>query len=202
MAVTYDEIKSANASITMTDIKGNPYATVAQRVNAFRQVYPTGYIITTKEYEENGICVFRAEVGYIEYTEMLDGSLEKNNVTLATGTAREKEGSSFINNLSHLENCETSAVGRALGFAGFGVDKDIASADEVANAQINDVSKEKIDDMKVKTLTARCKKSNVNVEDLCKLYKVKSLADLTMKKFMDIHENWEKIALGNGEAGE
>ena len=33
-----------------------------------------------------------------------------------------------------MENCETSAVGRALAFLGIGNDESIASADEVANA--------------------------------------------------------------------
>ena len=43
-------------------------------------------------------------------------------------------GSSMINKTSALENAETSAVGRALAFAGFQTDASIASADEVANA--------------------------------------------------------------------
>jgi hypothetical protein len=34
-----------------------------------------------------------------------------------------------------LENCETSAVGRALGFLGYGSDTSIASQEEVINAQ-------------------------------------------------------------------
>ena len=43
-------------------------------------------------------------------------------------------GSSQINKTSALENCETSAVGRALGMLGIGIDGSIASADEVKNA--------------------------------------------------------------------
>ena len=43
----------------------------------------------------------------------------------------------MINKTSALENAETSAVGRALAFAGFSTDASIASADEVANAIIN-----------------------------------------------------------------
>ena len=60
---------------------------------------------------------------------------DENGSILGTGTAYEKEGSSFINKTSYIENCETSAVGRALGFAGFGIDTSIASAEEVMNAQ-------------------------------------------------------------------
>ena len=53
---------------------------------------------------------------------------------IATGWAEEVRGSSNINKTSALENCETSAVGRALGFAAFGSAESIASADEVAIA--------------------------------------------------------------------
>ena len=50
------------------------------------------------------------------------------------GYAQEKESSSFINKTSFIENCETSAVGRALGMCGFGIDTSIASYEEVQNA--------------------------------------------------------------------
>ncbi len=55
---------------------------------------------------------------------------------LGTGTAYEKENSSFINKTSYIENCETSAVGRALGMAGFGIDTSIRSAEEMQNADL------------------------------------------------------------------
>ena len=74
---------------------------------------------------DNGVCVFKASVGYYE---------NGDPRTLGTGTAYEKESSSFINKTSYIENCETSAVGRALGMAGFGIDTSVASYEEVANA--------------------------------------------------------------------
>jgi len=55
---------------------------------------------------------------------------------IATGHGEEKEGSSFINKTSYVENCETSAVGRALGMLGIGIDTSLASFEEVANAII------------------------------------------------------------------
>lgn len=118
---TFEDIQKANNTIQTTDIRGKSYADVAQRVKAFRQVYPTGYIRTQMLSNEGGVCVFRAECGVGEFP-------------LGTGTAYEKEGSSNINRTSYIENCETSAVGRALGFAGFGIDTSIASADEVQAA--------------------------------------------------------------------
>ena len=56
---------------------------------------------------------------------------------LANGLAEESKGSTFINKTSYVENCETSAWGRALGNLGIGLDTSVASADEVKNAIAN-----------------------------------------------------------------
>lgn len=188
--MTYDDIKKANDSITMTDIKGKPYASVAQRIRAFRMVYPDGFITTEMRSNEAGVCMFTASVGCY---------MDDRVVVLGTGTAYEKEGSSFINKTSYIENCETSAVGRALGMAGFGIDADVASAEEVQNAELNNIAKEKVDEVKVKALESRCKASGVDIQKLCKLYKVASLSDLTIRQYTNIHEHWDKISLGEGD---
>jgi hypothetical protein len=124
--VTYQDIEKANATLKSTDVKGNSYIEVNQRIKAFRMVYPQGFIHTEMTSNENGVCVFSAEVGY--YNE------DNVGMVLGTGTAYEKESSSFINKTSYIENCETSAVGRALGMCGFGIDVSVASAEEVQNA--------------------------------------------------------------------
>lgn len=126
----YLDLAIANEQIGTIDIKGKDYAEVNQRIKAFRMVYPQGVIETEMLSNENGICVFKAFVGYREGNELYK---------LATGTAYEKEDSSFINKTSYIENCETSAVGRALGMAGFGIDVSVASAEEVQNAINNQV---------------------------------------------------------------
>lgn len=124
--ITYLDIAKANESIKTTDIKGKDYAEVNQRIKAFRMVYPTGTIETELVSNENGVCIFRANI-------------YDDDKLLATGTAYEKENSTFINKTSYIENCETSAVGRALGMAGFGIDTSVASAEEVQNAINNQV---------------------------------------------------------------
>ena len=124
--ITYEQIVNANNTIKATDIKGKDYAEVNQRIKAFRMVYPTGSIVPEMVSNENGVCVFRAEVGY-----WTDEGIYR---VLGVGTAYEKEDSSFINKTSYIENCETSAVGRALGMCGFGIDVSVASYEEVANA--------------------------------------------------------------------
>lgn len=118
-------IEDANKQMTSMDIKGKDYVLVNQRVKAFRLVYPDGKILTNMVRNENGVCVFRAEI--------YDGE----GKLLATGTAYEKENGSFINKTSYIENCETSSIGRALGFCGFGIDASIASYEEVSNAMLN-----------------------------------------------------------------
>ena len=132
----WQSLVKANAAIRTTNIKGKEYAEVNQRVKALRTLYPEGFITTEILCREGGLCIIKATVGHYA-----DGK----SVILATGTAYEKEGSSQINRTSYIENCETSAVGRALGMAGFGIDTSIASADEMNNALLqqntNDVQK-------------------------------------------------------------
>lgn len=118
----YKEIEKANSTILTTDIKGKDYAEVNQRIKAFRMVVPNGSIITEIISLENGVCVMKAIV------------LDDSGKPLGVGHAYEKEGSTFINKTSYIENCETSAVGRALGMCGFGIETSVASYEEVANA--------------------------------------------------------------------
>ena len=118
----YLDLAIANETIGTIDIKGKEYAEVNQRIKAFRMICPNGAIETELLSNENGICVFKATI-----------KDEKGRV-LGTGTAYEKEDSSFINKTSYIENCETSAVGRALGMCGLGIDVSVASAEEVQNA--------------------------------------------------------------------
>lgn len=132
--ITFEQIQEANKQIKTTDIKGKDYAEVNQRIKAFRMVFPDGFIKTDIINDlTEGVIVMKAKVGY--YNE------QYQEVVLGTGTAYEKENSTFINKTSYIENCETSAIGRALGMAGFGIDTAIASYEEVANAQSNQVEK-------------------------------------------------------------
>lgn len=140
--IEFEDIQKANDTIKTTGIErrdkdGNlvvkNYAEVNQRIKAFRMVYPTGTIETEMSSNENGVVIFRANV------------YDNEDRLLATGTAYEKENSTFINKTSYIENCETSAIGRALGIAGFGIDTSVASAEEVQNAinnqEVNDKPK-------------------------------------------------------------
>ena len=106
------------------EIHGREYNTVAERLVKFHEKHSNGAVQTEIWAREEGEVVFKALVW---------PDIEKEK-RFFTGFASEKEGSSPINKSSYIENCETSAVGRALAFAGFGADASIASADDVANA--------------------------------------------------------------------
>lgn len=110
--------------LATVDIKGKDYVLVNERIRAFRENFQ-GYRLTSDIVSlENGVCVIKATVQ------------DENGNVVATGHAYEKEGSTYINKTSYIENCETSAWGRALGNLGIGIDTSIASYEEVANAVI------------------------------------------------------------------
>ncbi len=58
-------------------------------------------------------------VHYLQNSAVFSASLFEGDVLIATGWAEEIRGEGHINKTSHLENCETGAVGRALANAGY-----------------------------------------------------------------------------------
>lgn len=127
--ITYEQIQKANEGLNSIDLKNKAYVLVPERVKAFRKLYPEGFITTDILSLENGIVMMKTEVGYY------DGD---RRVVLGTGMAYEKEANGYVNKTSYIENCETSAVGRALGFLALGIDGgSICSAEELVNAISN-----------------------------------------------------------------
>lgn len=125
--VSYEQIEKANKDIETIKLGTKGYAQVNERIKAFRKVYPTGPIETIIEEIRDDYVRIMAKVS------------NENGEVLATGRASEMlTGDSkkdYINKTSMIENCETSAVGRALGFAGFGVDSAIASAEDIEKSK-------------------------------------------------------------------
>jgi len=81
------------------------YEPVASRLDRFLKAHPDARIITDLVHYLADVAVFKAEL-------WLDGEI------IATGWAEEIRGQGNVNKTSHLENCETGAVGRALANAG------------------------------------------------------------------------------------
>ncbi len=114
----------SNYKFKTTNIRGKQYVEVNERIKFFRQ---------EKKYDGWGI---HTDIN------MLDGEqclckctiVNGDGEVIAQGHAHEVKSSSNINKTSHVENCETSAVGRALAILGIGIDTSIASANEVQDA--------------------------------------------------------------------
>lgn len=127
---TFKDIEKANSTIKTTNIKGKDYAEVNQRIKAFRMLYPDGYIRTEiiESDFDVGLVMMQAVVGYYD-----ENGTDR---ILGTGTSFEwkNDPKSMVNKTSYIENCETSAVGRALGMLGLGIDVSLASAEEVKTA--------------------------------------------------------------------
>ena len=105
------------------DIKGKNYVMVHERIKHFWGERDPNWAIRTECVElTQEWCVIKASI------------IRPDGEVIATGHAYEKADSTFINKTSYIENCETSAVGRALGNLGIGIDTSVASAEEVQNA--------------------------------------------------------------------
>jgi hypothetical protein len=114
----------SNYKFKTTNIRGKQYVEVNERIKFFRQ---------EEQYKNWGI---RTEFPIIDSEQCLclctittaEGDI------VAQGHAHEEKTASNINKTSYVENCETSAVGRALAMLGIGIDTSIASANEVEEA--------------------------------------------------------------------
>lgn len=113
-----DKLKTIN-------IKGKDYVEVHTRLKYFREVY--------SEYSLDSIVLDKTPESIMIKAEIKDST----GRLIASGIAEEYKGSSYINKTSYVENCETSAWGRALGNFGIGLDTSVASANEVMNAISN-----------------------------------------------------------------
>ena len=132
------QLQDMNADIETVKIKGKNYAMVFERIKALRKVIPNASIETEVVHIEDGSIIIRATVR------------DDDGHIIGTGHAEEKDGNGNINMTSFVENCETSAVGRALGMCGIGIDDSFASADEMATAikQTKNISKKEKDYLK------------------------------------------------------
>lgn len=191
---TFEDIAKANESIRTMTIErmdrstgrkiSREYAEVNQRIKAFRMVYPEGTIYTEMISNEGGVCIFRAKV-------YGNGDPAANSL-LGVGHAYEKEGSSNINKTSYIENCETSAVGRALGMAGFGIDTSVASYEEVQNAILNQEEPKGIGPNEVGALSMLINETNTDSVKVCEAYRVNALSELTEKQWVDAMRKLER----------
>lgn len=161
------------------------YVAVNERIEKFYDKYPQGSIETEIVYNDNGQVIFKAYA-----------YRDKEDTRPATGHAMEKEGSSFINKTSHIENCETSAVGRALAMLGFEIKKSIASKEEVENAQLQQQEDKKISKTQEEALDKAIENRKIAddvVEKILNKYGYSSTAEIKMKDYMNIVNEFQKL---------
>lgn len=109
------------------NIKGKEYITVNERLKHFR---------TEPTFKGWQIC---EQLVHIDEKEGIFKVTicDTKGVEMASAHSQEYRDSSYINKTSFVENGFTSALGRALGYLGIGIDTSIASANEVQNAVKN-----------------------------------------------------------------
>jgi hypothetical protein len=103
------------------NIHGKEYKTVNERLQVFNEKYPNGAICSEMSFEGTNIVRCKSVI-------MPD---VENPKRIFVGHAEERRDDGKINATSACENCETSAVGRALAMMGIGIEESVASADEV-----------------------------------------------------------------------
>lgn len=123
-------LASAMAEVAAANDKGmqlgrKKYTTVAVRVEVFRKVFGMrGRIRTEMLHADADTVVMQAHIEFLHDSQWHE---------YANGYAEEKRNSSQVNRTSAVENCESSAVGRALANLGLH-GGEYASANEVENA--------------------------------------------------------------------
>ncbi len=168
-----DDIRKANSEIKQIDYTRsqkqkdgtwvevtNKYSPVNERVIAFRKVFPLGAIIT--EYTLTQTYVW------------FKATIKVGGEVVSTGHARE-----ILNKQNAFEVCETSAVGRAIGNLGIGIDVAIASADDMEQAETKEIFDEPVKKDYVNKFTSLF--NNKEQVDILNLYHVKSADMLSIE---------------------
>ncbi len=148
----------------MSNFDLKDYIEVKDRVSLFWEKYPNGRIESE---------IVRWEEPTIAMKSCVYKSVEDTNPA-ATGHAYEKIGEGFVNKGSALENCETSAVGRALAILGFEISKSIASRNEMENIPATKEQIKKMEEMIKKSEADKTKFT----QWACKELGIKSINDL------------------------
>ena len=168
------------AKLKSVNIKGKEYVEVNERLKYFRSTYPN-YSLTSEVLEKTDKSIL-----------ILASIINEEGRVIASGMAEEEKGSTFINKTSYVENCETSAWGRALANFGIGLDTSVASAEEVQNAIANqdkpktevlmELNDEKMVDVLNYVVANKTKGLDWIVKNIGKKYKVTTKVKNQIKK--------------------
>ena len=141
---TMDFVNELNKSHGVAQRGGKKYTQVVHRMEAFRRFHGLDYGIDTNVIVDDGHrVVIKAIV------------TNANGVQIGSGMAEEIRGQGHVKTTSALENCETSAVGRALSSSGL-------SGGEYASANELDAVERKTEAMAEKTQPTQNSSFNSN----------------------------------------
>jgi len=114
----------------MANFNLEDYETVEDRLVKFWNMYPNGRVETN--------IMHRDETSFI-FTAHIYRTSELEELPFSQGWAHEVIGVGMVNKTSALENCETSAIGRALANGGFATKGKRASREEMSKVQCGEV---------------------------------------------------------------
>jgi hypothetical protein len=143
------------------------YEPVENRIAAFWADNPSGRILTSLAHYDADFAVIQAEI-------------YRNNEDerpVASGYAEEKRGAGNVNRTSHVENCETSAIGRALANMGYATKGKRPSREEMAKGAESPLPEPGIPKNAWKAVEKQCKARNVDILAFNDLVKEKGLSD-------------------------
>jgi len=177
----------SNYKFKTTNIRGKQYVEVNERIKFFRQEeqYKNWTLMSEFTHLDADVAVCKATIA------------DDKGRVVSTGHAHEERGSSNINKTSFVENCETSAIGRALAMLGIGIDTSIASANEVEEA----IAKQQamVDDPRVQKLSKALDAPVENIMDKAVSY-IKGQAD-KQKAFDNIVKKYGDQLTDKQQAG-
>jgi hypothetical protein len=133
------------------------YETVEDRLARFWADHPNGRIHTSIHHYDDNKIVVRAEAYF---------DRDKDTHPVATGYAEEVRGASPVNKTSHVENAETSAIGRSLANCNYAPRGARPSREEMAKVQraAQPVAAVKTDN--VSRFKEACVKAGLKAEDV------------------------------------
>jgi hypothetical protein len=152
------------------NIKGKEYITVNERLKYFRNEDTfNGWRIS------EDVEILNEKEGIFKVT-----IYDDKGDPIVSAHAQEYRDSTYINKTSFVENGFTSALGRALGYLGIGIDTSIASGEEVQNAITNQEKDERAW-LTEAQLKATLKGTKEQAEKVLAAYKMKNEYKETIK---------------------
>lgn len=158
-------------TLRTVDIKGKQYVPVNERIKCFRNAeeYKGWSMVTDIITATEDRALIKARI------------LDPQGNVRAEGLAYEEKTASNINRTSHVENCETSAWGRALGNLGIGIDCHVRSADEMQDAmERQEILKSKIDKVHIAALKDKVLDRGLDVDMVLTRYDLSKVEDMTI----------------------